>query len=642
MTLPRRVVIATAGHVDHGKTTLIRALTGVDTDRLPDEKRRGISIELGFAELPGEALSFIDVPGHKKLVHAMIAGAHGVDGVLLVVAADDAVMPQTREHLWVCALLGVTRVVVALTKADLVDAETLELAQADVEATLESVGLAAQAIVATSGTKGTGIDALRDALLQLGHGAPPVGDSARVWLPIDRVFSIKGAGTVITGTLTRGELSVGQPLWVASGSGRRETQCRGLEVHGKAVEKLAAPSRVAVNLARVDLPEVARGDVVCADAELPISRRLDVSLTALPGSEKSLAKGKPVLVYVGTDRRTARITRFDEATAHLSLEAPLPVQGRTPYVLRGFRSTRDHGAVLGGGRILDADAPPLPRRRDQGRWLRRAETLAALAADDAPGALSGLLALAAPRALDVPAVERRLGVEPGALLSRLSGKKKKGSLDAIALPGGTEFVMPETLAQLIERLVARVRAHHAAAPHDAGLSLETARTELARTSGRALADLVLERAVKEKRLLSEQATVCTPEFAESAGPGARRAQAALLDALTTVGLEGATDAALIAATGERPEMVKSGLARLATEDKARRLSNLWFAESALDALRDRVRQFFAAREVMSVPEFKDLAGVSRKQAIPLLEQLDREGTTRRQGDLRSAGARLER
>ncbi len=634
-----RVVFATAGHVDHGKTTLIRALTGTDTDRLPDEKRRGISIELGFAEIPESGISFIDVPGHKKLVHAMIAGVGGVDGVLLVVAADDAVMPQTREHLWVCALLGIRRFVVALSKADLVDAETLELAEADVRATLEAMGLETLAVVPTSSSDGRGIDELRTALVEkLARTVTPAGDSERLWLPIDRVFSVRGAGTVITGTLTRGYLKVGEPLWVAGESGRSETTCRGLEVHGKTVQEVRAPSRVAVNLARAEVAEVHRGDVVSKDAELPLSTRLDVALTALPGTEKSLRDGTSVLVYVGTARRTARIAHIGEGVAHLALDAPLPCQGRVGYVLRGFHSTRDHGAVLGGGRVIDAAAPTLPRRREKARWELRAETLRAIAREEWLPALGGMLALSAPRALDSVDAERRLGVEPGEIGRALGGKRRKGPADTLALPGGREFTNPDNLERRIAELTRQVKKFHEEHPHEEGLSLETARTVLARRTGRALAELCIERAAKAGRVRVAQGVVCLPEFAETAGPAAQKAADGLFAILDEIDLEGAVEAFLVQRSGESAERVRAVMGRLAAEGRARRLSSLWFSEARLDALRGKVRSYLAEHPEMSVPAFKDLAGVSRKQAIPLLEQLDREGTTRRQGDLRVAGA----
>ena len=632
------MVLATAGHVDHGKTSLIRALTGTDTDRLPDEKRRGISIELGFAELADAGISFIDVPGHRKLVHAMIAGVGGVDGVLLCVAADDGVMPQTREHLHICTLLGIRRVVVALTKADLVDAEMLELAVMDVRTTLEALGLEATTVVPTDALSGRGLDELRAALGELARSAADRGASGRLWLPVDRVFTVKGAGTVVTGTLTRGALKLGATVFVAGPRGIHESVCRGLEVHGKQVETITAPSRVAVNLARLEVDEVGRGDIVTLEPQLPLSTRLDAHLTLLPGADSALGNGSPVIVHLGTTRRSARVTRIGEGLFHLRLEEPLPCQGGIGIVLRGFKSTREHGAVLAGGRVLDARSPPLPKRKDTSGWQLRATTLANVAQGDWAAALGGLMTLAAPRPIFGPDVERRFGLEPGDLARWLTGKKRRGPADALALSNDA-YTVPATLDVLVSELVSELGRHHEAHPDQPGLSLETLRTRLAARAGREVTDVALERATKSGQTQVAAGVICLQSFATLAGPQARESRDRVLEVLDAAALEGSSEAVI----AERcptlsPESLKHALAGLSSETRARRLGGLWFAERHLDALRLKIGEFFAGQAVMSVPEFKDLAGVSRKQAIPLLEQLDREGTTRRQGDDRVRGA----
>lgn len=633
--LARRVVIATAGHVDHGKTALVRALTGTDTDRLPDEKRRGISIELGFATFADEPMSFIDVPGHRRLVHAMIAGVGGVDGVLLVVAADDGVMPQTREHLQVCRLLGITRFVVALSKCDLVDDEMLELARADVEATLAEAGLTARTLVPTSVETGAGLAELKAALLELGRDMPARAESACAWLPIDRVFSVKGAGTVVTGTLTRGSLREGQAIAVVGEGKVCDATCRQLHVHGSRVDAASAPCRVAVNLARVEQSEVARGDALATHALA--SARLDVVLRGTEADFARIEDGSSALVHVGTARRTVRVTRLGARSLHLALDAALPAMGKVGFVLRGFRSTSARGAVLGGGIVVDAQAPKLPPRRAARAWELRASTLEALADDQVTAALSGLLELARPRPLDAESVERRLGLEPGALSEALAGKKRKGPATTIALPSGREFTTTENVDQLAGDLLRRVQTHHESHPHEPGLSLETARTALARRSGRALADLVLSRLATAGRIVLEEGVVCTAAFAESSGPVVQKLADAVVARLEALGLEGTGENALAGELAQPVERVRAALARLTREHRARRLGTLWFAESAIDALRRKLETHFESAESISVPDLKELAGVSRKQAIPLLEQLDREGTTLRRGDLRVRG-----
>jgi selenocysteine-specific elongation factor len=630
-------VLATAGHVDHGKTSLIRALTGTDTDRLPDEKRRGISIELGFAELPGADISFIDVPGHKKLVHAMIAGVGGVDGVLLAVAADDGVMPQTREHLHICKLLGIRRVVVALTKADLVDDEMLELAEADVRATLEALELEPTAVVRTAVVDGRGLAEIRTAIGDLAKLAPPRGASSRTWLPIDRVFSVKGAGTVVTGTLTRGSLTRGSVAFIATTRGVRESACRGIEVHGRAVESVAAPCRVAVNLARLEVADIGRGDVLTLEAELPLTTRVDAQLSALPGTESALSDSSPVTVHIGTTRVGARIAAIGDGLFQLLLDEAIPCQGGVGIVLRGFRATRDHGAVLAGGRVLDALAPPLPRRRDTAGRARRAATLAHVAEGDWALALGGLMEIAAPRPIFGPDIERRFGLEVGDLARWLTGKKRRGPADSLALPNAA-YTLPATVELLQSALIRHLERYHSAHPDEPGMSLETLRAKLVARAGREITDLAIDRATKAAVVRSAGGVIALETFATTKGPEAKRAAARVLEVLDAVGLEGVAETAIATRLpDERPESLKSALARLSNETRARRLTGLWFAERHIDELRRRVTAYFDEHAVMSVPLFKDLAGVSRKQAIPLLEQLDREGTTRRQGDDRVLG-----
>lgn len=642
-----RIVMATAGHVDHGKSSLILALTGTDTDRLPDEKRRGISIELGFAELASHDISFVDVPGHEKLVHAMIAGVGGVDAVLCVIAADDGVMPQTREHLCVCSLLGIRRVVVALSKADLVDAETLALCEADARETLDALGFEVHAFVPTSVTTGQGIEELKQALTSLRAKIPARAESRRAWLPIDRAFSIKGAGSVVTGTLTRGSISVGDRLFVAGEGGLVETACKGLEVHGESVKIARAPTRVAVNLARLEVADLSRGSVVTNDGELPVPRRIDIVLTQVPGAKRPIADRAPVLLYTGTTRRTARVFSLGEGVAHLTLDAALPCQGGVGVVLRGFSTKREWGAVLGGGRVLDADPPPLPKKKNAAQRALRVEQDQAARDGNWPVALAHALSLSAPRPLSAKDFERRFGLEPGEATKRLTTKNalrdtRRGGagISALALEGGDLFTLPDNMSAQVEIALSHVAEHHRTHPEESGLALETLRSKLAERVGRPLADAAIGRAKGARRLRVDGSIVALPEFALTQGPTAQRREARLLEALRDAGLSGSSEAALChAVSDESPDAIHATLGRLSTTGTARRLSELWFAETAIDFLREKVSEFLADHARMNVNDFKQLAGVGRKQAIPLLEQLDREGTTRRQGDDRVLGAK---
>ncbi len=638
----KRLVFATAGHVDHGKTSLMRRLTGVDTDRLPDEKRRGISIELGFAELPESAISFIDVPGHRRLVHQMIAGVGGVDAVLLVVAADDGVMPQTREHLQICRLLGIRRILVALTKGDLVDEETLDLAEMDVQSSLDSIGLEPVEIVRTSSLTGAGVADLDGALRSLATSIPERAGpgrgakSDRVWMPIDRVFTIKGAGTVVTGTLTRGSLALGSPVFVAGRGVSQNTACRSLEVHGRSVEAVSAPSRVAVNLGKLGTDDVHRGDVLTRDGELPQPRRIDVTLSVVPGAEKELRDHAPVVVHIGTAKSGARLVRLADDLAHVALDEALGCEAGVGFVLRGFSTNRERGSVLGGGLVLDADADVLPRRREAEQIELRSKALGALGRRELSRALGAMIALTAPRALDAASAERRLGFSPEAVTESLAEIP-----GAVCVAEGC-FTTQNAVDAIGRDAVRAVEKHHREHPHDLGTSVETLRAMLASKAGRNVADFVLQEALSKRKLVSlEQGVLAVPKFVQESEPALRTAARAVERVLTDAGLEGVNETDLVRNLGRSSEIVRAATARLSVEGTARRLGGLWFAEPALDDLRRRVGEYFAGRESMSVGEFKEVAGVSRKQAIPLLEQLDREGTTRRNGDARVAGARTK-
>lgn len=636
-------VIATAGHVDHGKTALVRRLTGRDTDRLPDEKRRGISIELGFAELPDAPVSLIDVPGHRALVHTMIAGMGGVSAALLVVAADDGVMPQTWEHLHVCQLLGVEHVLVALSKCDLVDDETLELAQDDVAEALAAAGLTARRVIPTSAVTGQGVHELHAALLELHRQMQPRSVSERVWLPVDRVFSVRGAGTVVTGTLTRGRVSVGQTLLVKGSQATLRATARALQIHDTPVSCAVAPARVALNLAGIAREALQRGDVVTSDreAELEPSQRLDVTISPLAGVRDELRDNATVSVHFGTCHCSGRIVHLGAGVAHLHLETPIPAAAGIGFVLRGFRSDPTRGAVLAGGKILDAAAAPLPRRRDKDARAMRAEQLQALSRGDAAAALTLALQAAVPRALDAAPLEDRFGLEPGATARLLHDG------DACISFGSSwaHRAALTRLSQLIRELCAR---HHREQPEQAGISVETLRAELSRRAGRELATHVVQEATRDRVLVEvEPGLVALAEFAARSGPALDRLAIELLPALQARGLGGATLDDLSDAVSSSLDTVKAVLGRVSRDSPerpplARRLGELWFAESALERLRDQVVAHFSTHASLSVGELKSLADVSRKQAIPLLEQLDREGTTRRQGDQRVLGARGQR
>jgi selenocysteine-specific elongation factor len=361
------IVVGTAGHIDHGKTALVKALTGVDTDRLPVEKQRGITTELGFAPLsPGVAL--IDVPGHERFVKSMVAGATGIDVVIMVIAADEGTMPQTREHLAICDLLGVQRGVIAVTKCDLVDAETLALAEDDVRTAVAGTFLAGAELVPVSVRTGVGLDALRAALTRTIASTTTRPNTGVFRLAIDRVFTVKGFGTIVTGTVLGGEVRVGDELHVIpSGLAAR---VRGLESHGAAVERATVGERCAINLGGVAVDELARGETLVHPEKVRGSHILDVELRYLATAEHPLPKRSKVLFHHGTAQVLATLNLLGEPIApgttalaqiRIDRETPLAALPGDHFLVRGFHSSPQHGATIGGGTIVRVLAPKAKR-----------------------------------------------------------------------------------------------------------------------------------------------------------------------------------------------------------------------------------------------------------------------------------------
>ena len=633
----RRFVLGTAGHVDHGKTTLVRALTGVSTDRLPEEQKRGITIELGFAPWSlGDDLevSLIDVPGHRRFVHAMIAGAIGMEAVLLVVAADEGVMPQTREHVAVCELLGISRAVVAVTKLDRVGEDLARLAGEEAMELL--AGRFAAEVVACSARTGEGIDAVRAAVRRMLLALAPPRPSGRARLSVDRVFSVKGAGTVVTGTLVEGAIAVGAPLLIAGEAGALATAARGLHVHDRAVALAEAPTRLAVNLAGVGRGAVRRGDVLTDDEGARATRVIDAALRG----GATIRRGMAASVHVGTARSSARVALLGESVAtataetirlvRLRLSEPLVVLGGDRFVLRGSDLDGPSGAVLGGGAVLDAD-PPRRRPREE----RRA-ALAALARGEPAAAVRALVDEAAPRPLARAALGSRFAVAAAALREAAERLAQRGEIAAIKGHGWIATARLDELVSAARRLVGE---HHAAAPLDRGLPLETLRRKLAEASGLEAAEEAIRIAAREPSDPTSEPIVVAGDVARLAsfgGAPAAGAASGALDAATRLlceaALRGVSELGVKDATKVHPREVKAILAKLTRERLAVHAGELWFWRASFEELQARVVAHLGRAPRLTIADFKAISGLGRKQAIVLLEQLDREGVTRRDGD----------
>jgi len=601
----RPLVLGTAGHIDHGKTVLVRALTGVDTDRLPEEQRRGISIELGFARpvLPSRReLGVVDVPGHERFVRTMVAGATGIDMFLLVVAADDGVMPQTREHLTVLEALAVPCGVVAVTKADAVAPDESELARAEVAELLAAGPYRDAEIAAVSARRGDGLDELRAALDRAAsreRAAAAAGVPAR--LHVDRSFTLHGIGTVVTGTLWSGELRAGMEVLVEPGG--RHARVRSVEVHDRGVGRALAGQRVALNLAGVARDEIARGDVVTSGSGLASTYLVDARVELRAGTG-ALGRGARVHLHHGTRETAARVAPLegdaivpgDAAFAQLRLERPIvPVAGDR-FVIRRVAPPD----TIGGGVVLD----PHPRKHGPGE--RHVQRLAALASPDPLERLAAALAEA----------RSGLGGADGELLERLAQAGR-------ARRAGERWFAPARLDEVEARLVDALAG---------ACGRPLSRGALAAAAG---VDETAAAGVLERLAASGAVRRLGPGFAAPAGGAQDEDPLAvrLVELLAGDGLEPRAPRALAQVVGAPDERVREALERLALEDGVVRVKpGLYYHLEGLERARRAVISLCERDGAVTIARLRDELGTSRKYAQALLERFDSERLTLRRGD----------
>jgi selenocysteine-specific elongation factor len=628
------LVLGTAGHIDHGKSALVKALTGTDPDRLPEEKERGVTIELGFArlELPsGRAMGVVDVPGHEKFVRQMVAGATGIDVVLLVVAADDGVMPQTREHLAIIDLLGISRGVVAITKSDLADAEWLALVRADIERLLEGTSIEGAPLVEVSAKTGAGLPEL---LADLDHVADETASrhaNLPMRLPVDRVFTITGAGTVVTGTMWSGSASRDDAIEIYPS--RVRGRIRGVQVHGAAVERAQAGQRVAANIAGVERDQIARGDVIAAPGSLSVTDRFDARFTYLgvPGDDKPFVSGARVHVDHGTREVLGRVLLMDcetlapgeSALAQLRLEEPLMPRYDDRFIVRSYSPVY----TVGGGMVLDV----LPPRRTQLKPHER-ELLDALVAHDLHGASLGLL-----ESRGIPMSSAEVSAALGVARAAVADELNRAKLDRLKVGSDTYFVTSEALGSLVASTESALLTFHAENPTESGIATAALRDLVDRRLDARVFDAVIAEAASRGVAVAETGRVRHPKAAVSALAAEQTAADAIVPMLDAAGLEPPLVADLAAATGAEVGVVRKVLGRLASDGAVVRVtSELHFSAGAYESAREKLRPVFAANPGgATAAELRDALGVSRKFAIPLLEHFDAHGFTKRVGDLRT-------
>ncbi len=620
----RSLIVGTAGHIDHGKSALVRALTGVDPDRLKEEKERGITIDLGFAHLDlGEGLvaSFIDVPGHERFVRNMLAGAHGIDAVLLVVAADESVMPQTREHFHICRLLGIPRGLVALTKCDAADADMQALAEMEVRELAEGSFLEGAPIFRLSARTGEGLDALKDGLRTLAREVPPRPGEGLLRLPVDRAFTLRGFGTVVTGTLVSGMLAVGDEVEVLPGG--RRARVRGLQVHGAPAERVEAGHRTAVNLSGLEVHEIARGDVVTQPGTLRATSIVEAELTLLPG-QRALKDQARLRVHIASAEVLARLRVLDGAAVaagatarvQLRLESPAVAGRGDRLVLRSYSP-----AVTIGGAVV---ADPLAGKRRRGSV---SSIPGAADAADAAQAAVRMVEEAGTAGLDAATLAARVTVPLPVLLAALHGR------DDVAVFGRdpVSLVSPRALATLAETAQARLRDFHGTRRLDAGMPREELRRRVFARVPEGVFEAVLDVLAREGRARVSGDTVALADHEVRFTPEEAAVRTALLAAVRAAELSGVDMAHPppgMAADGRVLEKVARALT---AEGTLRRVGDALVESSRLEALKDEVRRRWPPGSRLDVAGFKDLTGLSRKFVIPLLEYLDRERVTRRTG-----------
>jgi selenocysteine-specific elongation factor len=634
---PIRAVVGTAGHVDHGKSTLIADLTGIETDRLAEEKLRGISIELGFAwmDLGAGRVGIIDVPGHERFIRTMISGAAGIDVVVLVVAADDGVMPQTREHLDVCDLLGVRHGLVVITKTDLVDPDWLDLVTEEVRETMEGSALNHGAILHRRRGDDSNLEAIREAIsdqVLLAERAKAGDDSDRpLKLSVDRVFTIKGFGTVVTGTVQSGVLREGEEIQILpQGTPGR---VRGLQQHGQDVAQVSAGTRAAINLQGIAVGDLSRGDVIASAQGLPTTHLIDASFRPLAHLEAAPAHRSSMLFHVGAAQVAGTLLWIDdapdpgqEAMAQLRLAHPIAWLPGEAFVARGFSEPTDRGRILGGGRLL----APASRRHRTSDHLR-SRRASGLAGHEPVEGIRGALAFAG--AQGASRDQLRLGTP-------LSGQEIEDAVAALIEAGdATEadgtILLHEALEPVVAKLATCLDTIHAKQPARAGVGADELLTRVRPDLSPGVFAVILARATAQGLIVREGDLYARSGFEAFLSPSQTKACDALRRVLVGGGLSPPRLPDLPEATDLGEEALEEAIKLLVDGGEVVRIArDLVYDATALATLRGRLVGHLEAMGTIDTSTFKEMVGASRKWTIPLFEHFDRERLTVRVGDLR--------
>ncbi len=630
----KQIILGTAGHIDHGKTSLVKAVSGTDTDRLQEEKRRGITIELGFAsiDLPsGLHIGVVDVPGHEKFVKNMVAGATGIDVVVMIIAADEGVMPQTREHMEICSLLGIRYGFVALTKTDMVDEEWLELVTEDVSDFMADTFLADSPIVPVSSVSRQGLDEFIQTLDRYCIALPERTATGIFRLPIDRVFSMKGFGTVVTGTLVSGQISLGETVMVyPSGI---TTKVRGVQVHDQYVQTAEAGLRTAINFQGVDRYAVNRGDVLARPETLIPTYMIDVELKLLESNERPMKNRERVRFHIGTSQMPCHIVLLDRealepgetALVQVRLEGPVVCVRDDKFVIRSYSPVR----TLGGGRVLNPAPPKHKRFRKES-----IESIERLCQADAQSLIAAHIEMAG--------FEERSFAELKVLTS-LGDKSLETSM-AKLLSARTiiqtersqrRFVHQSTFENFRSDVTTRLSAYHKANPLKAGMPKGELRSKFADIETPRLFNQMLNLLIKTEEIEQTDDSVRLAGHQVTLQTDQTDLKEKILDIYAEKSLQPPYFKELVQTIGTDSAQTKNVLMHLVDEGRIIRVKEeLFFHAEAISRLKSQLMDFLTENQDINPGQFKEMTGASRKYTIPLFEYFDSENITIRVGDVR--------
>ena len=619
----KQTVIGLSGHIDHGKTALVKALTGVNTDSLTEEQKRGMTIDIGFAFLD-ENITLIDVPGHEKFVKNMMAGVSAVDVALLVVAADDGVMPQTREHFEILNLLDIPLGIVAINKIDLADKDWLELVELDIGELLQGSFMEDAPILKVSAETGDGVDQLKTTLLDLCKKVPDKQDRGIFRLHVDRVFSMKGYGTVVTGTVNSGSLKIGDTVELLPGSVK--SKVRGLQSHGEEVQQVETGDRAAINLQGVEIKQIERGSQIAEIGYLQSLNQMGVTLLLLGSAQKPITQNQRIRIHLGTQEVMARVALTDGKTlqpgddcpALLRLEQPMVAARGDKFIIRSFSPV----ITIGGGEVMEVLI--------EEKWKIMKEKLQNLYESPKSDQLIHLVQEEGAKPITPEKLQYRIGISKEQINAIVEEKEE---LFWLTHKQGKWLLTQNQWNELKNSIHNFLKKYHAKNPLNAGAQKEEIRQHL--NCENSILEALLQSMLDEKSISQKGELFLNPNFSITLSSEDDSLQNSILNQLDQEGFTSSTLAQLSLKTGNSKEKLMQVLNVAEQQGKLLRIDGkLMFTQKNFIILREKVNQFFSNHPEMSVLEFKELAHTSRKYAVPLLEYFDKKKITYREGNIR--------